>query len=84
MPYFCYQAVFVRVSIAMLAHHGQSNWGLKEFIWLTFLYHCSSWKEISTGTHRGQEPGELMQRSWRGTAYWITPPGLFDLLLYKT
>ena len=35
--------------------------GREEFIWLALPYHCSSSKEVRTGTHTGQEPGG---RSW--------------------
>ena len=27
---------------------------------------------------------ELMQRPWRGAAYWLTSSGLFSLLSYRT
>jgi hypothetical protein len=35
-------------------------------------------KEIRTGTWRW----ELMQRPWRGAAYWFAPHGLLSLLSY--
>jgi hypothetical protein len=27
---------------------------------------------------------ELMQRAWRGAAFWLAPHGLFSLLSYRT
>jgi hypothetical protein len=40
----------------------------KEFIRLKILHHCSSTKEIKTEIQTRQE---LMQRPWRGAAYWL-------------
>ena len=44
--------VLVRVTIAVLKHHDQSNFNLgrEGFIWLILPYHCSS-KEVGVGTH---------------------------------
>ena len=41
--------VLVRVSIAVVKHHGQSKLGRKGLILLTLPRHCSSLKEVRTG-----------------------------------
>jgi hypothetical protein len=41
----------------MKYHDQKPSWREKEFIWLTFLYHCSLQKEVGTGTEIGQEAG---------------------------
>ena len=48
--------VLVRVTIAVMKHHDQGNLGKKGFIQLTLPYHCSSSKEVRTGTQTWQEP----------------------------
>jgi hypothetical protein len=48
-------SVLVKVTIAVMKHHDQNNLGRKGFIWLTLPHHCSSWKEVGTGTKTGQE-----------------------------
>jgi len=58
---FTFMCVLLRVTIAVIKHHDQSNLGRKGSIWLTLPYHCSSMKEIRTGTQTGQESGG---RSW--------------------
>jgi hypothetical protein len=55
------RAVLGRVSIAATKHSDQSNLKRKGFIRLTLPQHCSSSKEVRTGTHPGQDPGG---RSW--------------------
>lgn len=50
--------VQARVSIAVKNHHDKNKLGRKEFIWLIFPYHCSPLKEVRTGTHTEQEPGD--------------------------
>jgi hypothetical protein len=49
--------VYVRVTIAVIIHHDQSNLGKRGFIWLTLPHHCSSSTEVRKGTQTGQEPG---------------------------
>ena len=44
----------LRVSIAVIKHHGQSNLGKKMFPWFMLPYHCSSLKEVRTGTKWGR------------------------------
>ena len=49
--------------------HELSNLGRKGFIWLTLAQHCSSLKEVRTGTQTGQEPeagtdAEAMEECW--------------------
>lgn len=59
-----------------MKHHDQkAKLGRKEFIWCTCPYLCSSWKEIRTRTHTGQEPeSKNWCRGHRGVL-------LIDLLL---
>ena len=42
------QAVFIRVTIAVMNYNDQSNLGRKVLIWLMFLCHSSSLKEVKT------------------------------------
>ena len=55
--------------------------------WLTLPHCCSSPKEVRTGTHShraGTWRQELMQKPWRGAAYWLAYHGLLSLLSYRT
>lgn len=45
------------MTMAMMKHHGKSNLGSREFIWLTFPYLCSSLLVVNTETQAWQEPG---------------------------
>jgi hypothetical protein len=47
--------VLIRVDTVVMTHHDQSNLGRKNFIWLTFPYHCSSSKEVRRGSQTRQE-----------------------------
>jgi hypothetical protein len=42
--------VSVQVIIAAMKHLYERYFGIKGFIWLTLPYHCSSLKEVRTGT----------------------------------
>jgi hypothetical protein len=42
--------VLVSVTIALMEHHNQKSKRRKGFIWLTLPQHCSSSKEVRTGT----------------------------------
>jgi hypothetical protein len=48
--------VLVRVTIVVMKHHDQSNLGRKGLIWLTLPHHCSSFKEVRTGTQAYRNP----------------------------
>jgi hypothetical protein len=48
-------SVLVKVTV-VLKHHHQSNFGREGFIWLMLPHHCSSLKEVRTGTQTGQAP----------------------------
>lgn len=41
------------------------------FLFIILLYHCSSFKEVSTVTHAKACREELMQTPRRGAAYWL-------------
>ena len=45
------------------------------------LRHWSAGKEVRTGTHSGQQ---LMQRPWKGAAYWLVLHGSLIQLSYRT
>ena len=65
----------------MMKHRTRSKLGRKGFIWLTHTHHSPSLEEVRAGTETGLE---LMHRSWRGAAYWLSPHGLLSLLFYRT
>lgn len=54
----------VRVTIAVMKPHDQSNLGKKGFIQLTLPHCCLSLKEVRTGIQTGQKPGG--KSWWRG------------------
>jgi hypothetical protein len=61
--------------IASMKHHNQkASWGGKGFIWLTLSHHCSSLKDKNSNT----------AGTWMGTAYWLAPCGMLNLLCYST
>jgi hypothetical protein len=74
--------VLVRVTVAVMKHHDQNNLGREEFIWLMLPYHSSSSKKVRT-LKQGRNLEELMQRPWRGDAYWLSPRGLLSLLSHR-
>jgi hypothetical protein len=49
--------VLVRVAMAVMKHHDQSTLEREGLIRLLLPQHCSSLKEIRTGTQTEQEPG---------------------------
>ena len=64
--------VLVRVTIAVMKHHDQSNLGRKGFIGL----HCIIRRSQDRNSNRaGTRRQELMQRPWRKAAYWLAQPG---------
>ena len=60
--------------------HGKKNPLGKEWVYftqqLTVLYQAKAGQKLKAGTWR--------QRLWRGTAYRLTPLGLFNLCSYTT
>jgi hypothetical protein len=48
--YYCAVVVLVRVSVAVMKHHDQSNLGRKGFILLTLPHHSPLLKEAKAGT----------------------------------
>jgi hypothetical protein len=52
-----YIVVLVRVTVAGVNHHGQSNLERKGFIQRIVQYHHSSSKEARTGIQTGKDPG---------------------------
>lgn len=57
-----------QLGVLLLQPNGmaKSKLGREVFIWLILTY-CSSSKDIRIGTWRQ----ELVQRPWKGTAYWL-------------
>jgi hypothetical protein len=51
-----------------------------ERVYLAYTSQCLSSKDIETGTWRQ----ELMQKSWRDAAYWLSPHGLPSLPFCRT
>jgi hypothetical protein len=72
------KTVLVRVTVAVLKHHDQSNLGRKGFIRLMPPHHSSSSEEVRTGIQAGQEP-----RATKGCCLLAAPPGLLSLLSYR-
>ena len=70
----------------MAKHHGQKQPGVERAVWLVFPNHCSSLKEVRAETKDRARAWrqKLMQRPWRGAAYWFAPHGLLSLLSYRT
>lgn len=60
-----YRSVLVRVPTASMKHYDQKQFG-EERVYVTHT--STSLKEVSTGAQTAQE---LMQRPWRGAAYWF-------------
>ena len=72
-----------RVSIPVQTSRQRSKLGRKGFIQLTFpqFVHQQRKSGLELNLVRKQK---LMQRPWRGAAYWLASPGLFSLLSYRT
>jgi hypothetical protein len=76
------KTVLVRVTGAVVEHHYQCILGRKVSLAYTSLVLFiikGSQERISNGAGTWRQ--ELMQRLWRGAAYWLTPPALLSLYL---
>ena len=59
-------------------------WGGVGFFWLTLSRHCSSSKEVGTGTQAGEKPeGRDDADAMVGVAYWLASSGFFSLFSYR-
>jgi hypothetical protein len=71
------------VTIAVMKHSDQSNLGRSLIFSLcshTTVHHQrKSWQDLKQLWRQ-----ELMQRPWRGVAYWLAHHGLLSLSSYKT
>jgi hypothetical protein len=57
-------AVIVRVSVAVMEYHDQSNLRRRGLIWFILPYLCLLSKEVRTGIQIGEEPeAGMMNRS---------------------
>lgn len=73
----------VRVSDAVIKHHGQKevSWEEKGLFHLIPPLLGPLLKEFRVGTQGSKlEAGSLMQRPWRDVAYWLVLRGLLSLL----
>ena len=48
--------VLVKVAFAVMKQQYQRHLGRKACVQLTLLYHCSSLRDVRTGTQTGQKP----------------------------
>jgi hypothetical protein len=67
----------------------KSKSGKNGFNWITHTHHCSSSKDVRNSSRIETWRPELMQKPWRGAAYWHTSPWfaphcLLRVLSYKT
>jgi hypothetical protein len=79
----------------MVKHHDQKQLGRIGFLWLTppyihiYLYpYTHTVHHLRSQDRKSNRAGtwrqELMQRPWRGAAYWLAPHLLLNLLSYRT
>jgi len=83
---FCYQFVLVRVSIPaqnIMTKKQIRQERVYSAYTSTLLFNTKGSKDRSSHW-AGAWGQELMQRTWRGTAYWLASPGLLSLLSYGT
>jgi hypothetical protein len=71
-------SVLYRVFTAVIEHHDQEQLGKERIYFILQLIVHQSEEELKAGTWRQ----ELMQRLWRGAAYWLAPHGFFSLLSF--
>jgi hypothetical protein len=55
--------------------------GFIQFIFPITVHHQR--KSGQSSSRGGTQRQELIQRPWKGTAYWLAPTGLLSLLSYK-
>ena len=75
-----YASDLVRIAIALMKHHEQSNLRMKRFIHLILPQHSSSSEKVRGETWRQ----ELKKEAMEGSAHWLAPHGLLSLLSYRT
>jgi hypothetical protein len=82
IPHFWYQ--FVLGFLFLHKHHDQeASWGGKGLFSLHF--HTAVHHQRKSGLELMQSrEQELIQRSWRGGAYWFVSSALLSLLSYRT
>jgi len=65
--------------------HEQSKLRREGCIGFTLPYHWTSLKKVRTDSNKeGTWRQELMQKPWRGAAYWLAPHDFLHLFSYRT
>jgi hypothetical protein len=61
------------VAITVMKHHDESNLERRGFIWPTLPHYNSSLKSQDRNSNRARTWRQelMMQRTWRGAAYWL-------------
>jgi len=79
-------AVLVMIIIAVMKHYDQKHLVEESFLtYISLLYHYSLLKEFNWDSSRvGTWRQVLMQRPWRGAAYWLAPHDFLSLLSCRT
>ena len=71
--------IIVQVTVAVMKHHDQNNLERKGLIWLTLpSLFITEGSQDRNSSRAGIWRQELMQRPWRGAAYWLTSRGLLN------
>jgi hypothetical protein len=66
------KVLLLQRNIMTKSKSGKSSFGLHFHIVVHHLRKSGTWRQ------------ELMQRPWKGAAYWLAPHGLLSLLSYRT
>lgn len=70
--------ILIMVAVAVMKHHNLNNWK-EEKVYLAYIFHTivRHWRKSG----QELEEAELVQRPWRGDAYWIALYGYLGLLV---
>jgi hypothetical protein len=83
--FFSMEGNCFRVSFSSMKHHDQKvSWRGKVLFVLHFHISVHRQRKLGQELKQGRNlEHELMQRPWRGAAYWLAPYGLLNLLSYR-